>query len=474
MLFKVPLSAIDFEYQYNGMIRPLVPPWIIWLKQIIPLNRSNIAVIACPIILANMATPMLGFVDTAVIGNLGDPALLGAIALGGMIFSFLYWGFGFLRMGTTGLVAQALGARNTIEIKGAFYRAILTGVAIGTALVVLQYPLSQAALYLIDGSPAVETAAKSYFAIRIWGAPISLANLAVMGYLLGVQKTRALLFLQMVLAGSNILLDVVFVVGFEWGVEGVAGATLIAEALTLLTGFFMIRQQWQRDTIAARLPLSVLLNTGALKRMITVNSDIMIRTLCLIFTFAWFTNEGAQAGDVMLASNAILMQFVTFAAFFLDGFALATETLIGQAVGDTNIKSMDIILRYSFEIGLATACLLSLLFYLLGPDVIRLLTSSADVRHTSGDYLLWAVFAPPIAFPCFLLDGAFIGATRTKEMRNAMIASLLAFMLAWWVLTPWGNDGLWLALHLYFIARALSLFVYLPKLRVLGCTTNTQ
>jgi MATE family multidrug resistance protein len=445
------------------------------VQTIRPLTRTAITVIAWPIILANLATPMLGFVDTAVIGNLGDPALLGAIAVGGMIFSFLYWGFGFLRMGTTGLVAQAAGASNSLEVKGAFYRALLTGAVIGAVLMTLQYPLLQAAMYLIDGSQAVEAAAMSYCTIRIWGAPISLANLAVMGYLLGVQRTRALLLLQIVLAGSNIALDLVFVVGFDWGVAGVAGATVIAEALTLMAGFLMIRQQWQRDGIAAHLPLSALLNITAIKRLVTVNSDIMIRTLCLTFAFAWFTNEGAQAGDVLLASNAILMQFVTFAAFFLDGFALAAETLVGHAVGNAhtntyrnthrNTQSIDIILRYSSEIGMATAFLLSLVFYLCGPSVINVLTNSEVVRQTSHHYLLWAVLAPPIAFPCFLLDGAFIGATCTREMRNAMIASLLAFMLAWWVLTPLGNHGLWLAFHAYFVARALSLYVYLPQLK---------
>jgi MATE family multidrug resistance protein len=430
--------------------------------------------IAWPIILANMATPMLGFVDTAVIGNLGDPALLGAIAVGGMIFSFLYWGFGFLRMGTTALVAQAAGANNTVEVKSAFYRALLTGAVIGVTLVILQYPVLQAAMYLIEGSQAVETAAMNYCTMRIWGAPVSLANLAIMGYLLGVQRTRALLLLQIVLAGSNIGLDVVFVVGFNWGVAGVAAATVIAEVLTLTTGFFMIRQQWQRDAINAQLPLPELFDMTAIKRLMSVNTDIMIRTLCLLFVFAWFTNEGAQAGDVLLASNAILMQFVTFAAFFLDGFALATETLVGHAVGNANAQNIDLILCYSFEISLATACLLSLLFYLCGADVIQLLTSNEVVRQTSGDYLFWAVFIPLIAFSCFLLDGAFIGATRTQEMRNAMIASLMAFMLAWWVLTPLGNDGLWLAFYVYFIVRALSLYVYLPQLRVRADTTRVE
>lgn len=429
------------------------------------ISRLVILNIAWPIILSNLSTPLLGLVDTAVIGNLGDPALIGAIAVGGMIFSFLYWGFGFLRMGTTGLVAQAAGADNFTEVKATLYRALALAGGIGVLLLVLQYPLLNLALNLIDASQAVESAALSYCQIRILGAPVSLANLAIMGFLLGVQQTRSLLVLQLIITGTNIVLDLVFVVGFDWGVPGVAAATLVAEVLALLVGLIMVRRHFRRQGITLSLPMPAILNYAALRKMLGVNRDIMLRTLCLIFAFAWFTNEGAKAGDVLLATNAILMQFVTFAAFFLDGFALATESLVGHAVGNRNASQIKQALYYSTELGLVTACLLSLAFWLGGTLAIEALTNVEAIRASCALYWPWAIFAPPVAVVCYLLDGAFIGATRTAEMRNAMVISLAVYLLAWLGLhEAMGNHGLWLALYIYFIARAVTLGAYLPRL----------
>lgn len=429
------------------------------------ISRLTILNIAWPIILSNLSTPLLGLVDTAVIGNLGDPALLGAIAVGGMIFSFLYWGFGFLRMGTTGLIAQAAGAGNTTQIKATLYRALTLAGGIGVLLLALQYPLLNLALNVIDGSQAVENAALSYCQVRILGAPVSLANLVVMGFLLGIQQTRSLLALQLIMTATNIILDLVFVVGFDWGVPGVAGATLCAEMLALLVGLTMIRRHFRRRGINLHLPRTEILDYVALRKMLGVNRDIMLRTLCLIFAFAWFTNEGAKAGDVLLATNAILMQFVSFAAFFLDGFALATESLVGHATGNRNTAQIKQALSYSTELGLLTACLLSLVFWLGGGVVIDTLTNVEAIRSSCAIYWPWAIFAPPVAVVCYLLDGAFIGATRTAEMRNAMVISLAVYLLAWLGLhEPLGNHGLWLALYIYFVARAVTLGAYLPRL----------
>jgi len=434
------------------------------------LSRTTIIHIAWPIILANLSTPLLGLVDTAVIGNLGDPALIGAIAVGGMIFSFLYWGFGFLRMGTTGLVAQATGADEPGEAKATFYRALFIGTGIGTLLLLFQYPLLSLALGLIDGSPAVESAALSYCQIRIWGAPITLAHLAVMGYLLGIQQTRALLALQLILTGTNIILDLLFVVVFDWGVPGVAAATVIAEIVALVAGLLSARKHLLRQAVSLRIPVSHLFDYAALTKMLVVNRDIMLRTLCLIFAFAWFTNEGAKSGDVLLATNAILMQFVSFSAFFLDGFALATESLIGQATGTRSAQQVNQILIYSAELGFATSFLLTLVFWLTGSVIIAGLTNVEAVRASCEIYWLWAVFAPPVSVACYLLDGAFIGATRTAEMRNAMIASLAVYLMAWWGFESLANHGLWLALYIYFIARAVTLFAYLPRLKLFAGT----
>jgi MATE family multidrug resistance protein len=426
-------------------------------------TRSHVFYIAWPIILSNLSTPILGLVDTAVIGNLGNPALIGAIAVGGMIFSFLYWGFGFLRMGTTGLVAQALGAGNNTEARAAFYRAFFIGASIGFLLLIFQLPIIALGFSIIDGSEQVEAAALTYFQIRIWGAPLSLAHLAILGYLLGQQDTRSILIIQLLLNVTNIILDFVFVVGFDLEVAGVAAATVLAECLALIVGLIIVLRKMKGSSLL--IPSSQLLDTVALKRMFVVNRDIMIRTLCLIFAFAWFTNEGAKSGDIQLATNAILMQFVTFSAFFLDGFALAAESLVGNAVGARNKQQLKLSIIYSTQLSFITAILVSIFFLIIGTTVIEILTNVDEVRDSAAIYLPWAIAAPVISIWCYLLDGIFIGATRTPEMRNAMIISLAAYLIGWWVLSgAYGNHGLWASLMLYFVARAASLAWYLPRL----------
>ena len=434
------------------------------MKQGADLSRLRLFNLAWPIILSNVSTPLLGLVDTAVIGNLGKPALIGAIAVAGMIFNFIYWGFGFLRMGTTGLVAQAMGAGDDLEVKASCYRAVLVGVLIGCLLVLLQVPIAGLAFTLLQGSSEVELAAATYFKIRIWAAPVSLSYLALLGYLIGRQKNRQVLALQLLLNGMNILLDFVFVVWLQWEVAGIAAATVISESLILLVGLRLVGLDIKRHSRSLAVPAGILKDATALKRMFVVNRDIMIRTLCLIFAFAWFTNQGAKAGDVILAANAILMQFIIFSAFFLDGFALAAEALVGSAIGAGNRERLYRTLRYSAELGFATACATSLGLYLVGASVVDLLTTVVSVRATTGDFMVWAIVAPVIAAACYLLDGVFIGATRTAEMRNAMLVSLAVYFAAWMIFQPLlGNHGLWLSLHVYFIARAVTLACYLPS-----------
>ncbi len=432
------------------------------------INHKQVFLLAWPIILSNISTPLLGLVDTAVIGNLGNPSLLGAIAIGGMIFSFLYWGFGFLRMGTTGLVAQAQGAGNHDEVKAAFYRALIVGVLIGLTLVLFQIPIIQFAFHLIEGSASVEAAALTYFEIRIWGAPLSLSYLAILGYLLGQQDTRSILFIQLLLNCTNILLDLVFVLGLELGVSGVAAATVISELLALLVGGYIVLNRMKEVNHGLAVSKDQLINPTALKRMFVVNRDIMIRTLCLIFAFAWFTNEGARSGDVLLAANAILMQFVSFSAFFLDGFALAAESLVGNAVGAANKKLLKDAIKISTQLAFITALAVSALIAASGTLFIDVLTNITEVRIVAREYLPWVIAAPIISIWCYLLDGIFIGATRTAEMRNAMIISLGGYLFSWWILTDavmdLGNHGLWASLMLYFVARGITLYAYLPRL----------
>ncbi|HKI75096.1 MAG TPA: MATE family efflux transporter [Pseudomonadales bacterium] len=429
-------------------------------------SRQRVLAIAWPIILSNLSVPLLGMVDTAVIGNLGDTALIGAIAVGAMIFSFLYWGFGFLRMGTTGLVAQARGAGDVEEVKASFYRPLAVGFGVGLTLFALQVPISRLAFLLIDGSTAVEHAARTYFYVRIIGAPASLANLAIAGFLLGQERTRALLAVQITLNGTNILLDFLFVVGFGWGVAGVAAATVIAEVTALAFGSYLALARIHAESRRLTIDLARFWNIAALKRMFVVNRDIMIRTLCLIFAFAWFTNQGAKSGDTILAANAILMQFVSFSAFFLDGFALSAETLVGSAIGARSGSRLNNALRYTTELSVGTAAVISVGLYFAAIPVIAVLTNVDAVRNTAAIYLPWAVAAPIVSVWCYLLDGIFIGATRTVEMRNAMIVSLAVYLAAWYPLQAhFGNHGLWSAFIIYFVARALSLLVYLPRVR---------
>lgn len=437
-------------------------------QQPAPVTRARVFAIAWPIVLANASVPLLGLADTAVIGNLGNPALIGAIAVGALIFSFLYWGFGFLRMGTTGLIAQALGSRDEEEVRATLIRALLFGACTGLGLIVLQYPVMVLALNIIGGSAEVEAGAQAYFQIRIWGAPATLASYALLGFFIGLQDSRTALLLQLVLNGLNIGLDVLFVMGMGMGVEGVALGTLIAEVFSAGFGLWLaLRCLRKRLPNVRLLPLdwNRILDREAIAKTISVNVDIMIRTLCLIFALAWFTNQGAKSGDVLLASNAILMQFVTFGAFFLDGFAFSAESLVGEAVGGKSRARLKEAVRYSTELAVATAAIFSVLFLMAGGLVIDALTTAEEVRASARLFLGWAAVSPIVAIWCFQLDGIFIGATRTKDMRNAMALSLAIYLAAFYLLSgPFGNHGLWAALTIFFIARAVTLYARYPAL----------
>ena len=427
-------------------------------------SYRRILIVAWPIILSSISVPLLALVDTAVIGNLGDAALLGAIAIGGMIFNFIYWGFGFLRMGTTGLIAQEVGREHWLNVRAILYRAGLLGILIGVSLVLTQSLIASAAFSIIDGSHSVESAAMEYFQIRILGAPISLANLAIIGFLLGCQDTRGLLVIQVSVNLINIVLDLLFVVVFNMNVTGVALASVLAEIFALGLGMIFVAGQLRRQGLSIRPAWVEVWQPQALFRMLAVNRDIMIRTLSLTFGFAWFTNQGAAGGDITLAANTVLIQFVTFSAFFLDGIALAAETLVGQAIGARRRRLVERIIVLSTHLSIATAIMMAIVIYLTGNLVISVLTNVVQVREFAAIYFLWVVAAPLISVWCYLLDGVFIGATRTAEMRNAMVASLAIYLVIWWLTKPFENHGLWLSLMAYYVARSLTLFVYLPRL----------
>ncbi len=412
--------------------------------------------------LSNVSTPLLGAVDTAVVGQIADPAYIGAVALGSLVFTFVFWAFGFLRMGTTGLTAQARGAGDTVELAASLGRALLIALAAGLALIALQWPIREIAFALIDGSPRVEALARSYVDIRIWAAPATFANYALLGWFIGLGRTDIGLVLQLVLNLTNMALDVLFVLGLGWDVRGVALGTVLAEVAAAAVGLVLALRHLR--SLGAPWSWSRLLQGVALKRTLVVNGDIMVRSLALIFVFVWFMAQGARHGDVRLAANAVLMQFISVSAYFLDGLAFAAEALIGQAIGAGRRSSFAQAARLTTWLAAGVAALVSLLLALLGGPCIDLLTVDPGVRAAAREYLPWAAGAPLLGVWAFQLDGIFIGATRTADMRRAMLVSLAIFLVAWWLLQPFGNHGLWAALYVHYLARAATLSCYYPAL----------
>tara|TARA_R110002110_G_scaffold165930_12_gene366340 strand:- start:520 stop:1845 length:1326 start_codon:yes stop_codon:yes gene_type:complete len=427
------------------------------------IGHRAVLAIAVPIVISNLSTPLLGLADTAVMGRMGDPKYIGAVALGALIFTMTYWTFGFLRMGTTGLTAQAHGAKDGAEIRAALGRALIIAGGVGVALIALQIPIGATAFALLDGSGGVEQLARRYFDIRIWSAPAALANYALVGWFIGIERATTALALQVVLNTVNIILDIVLALGLGWGVSGIAAGTLIAEVTAAALGLALAARHlraYPGSWAGARI-----LDAQRLARTIAVNRDIMIRTVLLLFSFAWFTAKSAEAGTITLAANSILLQFVTVSAFFLDGFALAAETLVGKAFGALDRLSFDLAVRLSTVWAAGISLLLTLAMFAAGGPLIDFLTIDAEVRAAARAYLGWAAMLPVLSVWCYQLDGIFIGATRSSEMRNAAIASSAVFLALWWLFLPYGNHGLWAALTGFNLTRAVTLGLYFPRIR---------
>ena len=423
---------------------------------------------AWPIILANASVPLLGLVDTAVIGNVGSIIDLGAIAFGALIFSFVYWSFGFLRMGTTGFAAQASGAGDQQEVRAVLGRALLIALCLGVVLILIQWPIGLAAFSLLDGSAPVEAVAQEYFDIRIWGAPATLATFALMGLLIGLGKSRTLLIVQLFLNGLNILLDVWFAGILGWGASGIALGTVIAEWTTvLLAGWLVYRTLNQRKVSADEFwPKAKIMDLSALLKTASANLDIMLRTLILVFSFAFFINQSAKFGDTVLASNHILLQLIAFSAFFLDGYAFVVEALVGGAIGAKRRDVFDLAVRRSTVLALITAILLALVIALVGDIAVMLMTDISSVRLAANQLLPFAALYVLFSFAAFQLDGIFIGASFTRQMRDAAALSIVVYFIAWRALSDQhGIQGLWGAMIIYVVARAVALLLFYPSLR---------
>jgi len=419
--------------------------------------------LAGPIILSNISVPLVGAVDTAVVGHLPDPVYIGAVAIGALIFSFLFYGFGFLRMGTTGFVAQAHGANDSAGVAQVLVRALLMAGAFGLVLVILQHPLSLVSFWLLEGGEQLEALADDYFRVRVWSAPATLGNYAVLGFLIGLQNTRAALVLQLVLNVSNVILDLFFVLELGWGVEGVAVASVISEYLALATGLVICRRML--PDVGSGFAWKEALSIGRFMAMLHVNLNIFIRTVCLLSAFALFTARGTGFGEIILASNAVLLHLQHILAYGLDGFAHAVEALAGSAYGARNRAAYRSSVYYTTIWALLVALLFAAVFYFFGEFIVSILTGIDVVRENAVEYLPWLIISPVISVWSYQLDGIFIGTTRTVDMRNAMVLSLVAYLIAVWLIVPvWGNHGLWFCLMLFMAVRALTLGIRLPAI----------
>lgn len=422
-------------------------------------HRAVLA-IALPMTLANLSTPLVGIVDTAVIGQLGNTALLGGIAIGALVFDVILSIFNFLRMGTTGLTAQAVGAGDRVELKAVFARAIVVALAIGLAIVALQGPILHLAEIGIAPSPAVMAAFRSYFEIRILATPLSFVNYVILGWVIGLGRADLGLALQVLLNLVNIGLNILFVYGMGLGIAGAALGTTAAEAVAVAGGIAVVVfatrgapwPTWRR-----------VFERREMMRMVAVNRDIMIRSIALMTAFAFFTAQGARAGDAVLAANAVLMHFFMVGGFFLDGLANAAEQLAGRAIGARYRPAFVRSVRLAVGWGFAFAAAASLLFIAGGPAMIDLVTTSPEVRATARLYLVWAALTPLAGVLAFEMDGVFVGATWSSDMRNMMLISIALYFALWAVFTPlFGNDGLWIALLGFLGARGLTLALRIP------------
>ncbi|MGF1466304.1 MAG: MATE family efflux transporter [Sandaracinaceae bacterium] len=425
------------------------------------LTHRRILALAGPVMVSNVTTPLLGVVDTAVVGRIPDPAYLGAVAVGSLVFTFVFWAFGFLRMGTTGLTSQAVGARDGTEVGAALGRSVLLGAAFGLLLLALLWPIRELAFGLLPGSAKVEGLARGYVDLRFLAAPATLMNYALLGWFLGLGQARTALVLQLVLNGANIVLDATFVLALGWGVRGVALGTVLAEALALALGLWLAARALRGY---GPLRLAAIRQAGALRRTVGVNLDIMVRSLALMAVFVVFTAEGARRGDVILAANAVLLQLISVSAFFLDGVAYAAEALVGRAVGAADRRGLEDAVRMTTAWAAALAVGLSAVYAATGPWLIDALTVDAGARATARAFLPWAVAGPVVGVWAFQLDGIFIGATRGPDMRNASLLSLAIFGVAYAGLVPWGNHGLWASLFVHYGARTGTLLAYVPGL----------
>lgn len=427
------------------------------------LTHRSVLTIAVPIMLSNVTEPLIGVVNTTVIGQLPEAHYIGAVSASALIFAFLFWGFGFLRLSTGGFSAQATGAKDDPELAAVFWRSFSLAIFIGVTLVLASPVIGKFAFSLIGGSQDIRRDGLSYFIYRIWSAPAALANFTILGWFVGQGRAKFALYTQVFLNLTNMSLSAYFVLVLHLNVAGVGLAAVIAEYAAVILGLVFVARRMRQ--INMRFDGLRVFDSQKLLSMLSSNGDIMIRTLCLLFAFAWFTARGARAGDLVIASNAVLLNFFEMTAYLIDGFSYAAEALVGQAVGARNRAQFWQAIKLTTGWAMVLGILCSGIIWLAGPTFIDFMAVNEDVRHMARTYLGWTVLAPILSVICFQFDGIFTGAMATRDMRNMMALSLAVYMASWWILEPrYGNHGLWAALNIFFLARTLTFAARLASL----------
>ena len=418
--------------------------------------HREILALSIPSIIANITTPLLGIVDVAIVGNMGSAVYIAAIAVGCTIFNMLYWPFAFLRMGSSGMTAQAYGANDNRQCSLVLYRSLAVAFIVGFIFISLQYVVSQCAFYLMGITNDTLLFSKQYFSVCIWGAPAMLGSFALSGWLIGMQNAKATMWISIFINLLNITTSLILVYIFKWEIIGVATGSLIAQWGGFLLGLFIIKHKY-RLTLDS---LTDILHKSELKRFFSINSDIFLRTLCLVAVTLWFTRAGALQSDVILAVNTLLMQLFMLFSYFMDGFAYTGEAMVGKYIGAKNLKNLKASIKALFQWGLGMAVLFTMIYLFGGKSFLSLLSSDSMVIDASASYFYWAVAIPLSGFIAFTWDGIFIGATRTRAMLMSMATAMAIFFTLYFPLFPsMGNHALWIAFLCYLIIRGLVLSI---------------
>ena len=431
----------------------------------VSLKHKKIWNIAWPIILSNITVPLVGAVDTAVIGQLPGAYNIAAVALGAIIFDFLFWGFNFLKIGTSGLCSQAMGTRDHLKASKILSRALAIAILAATLVIAVHKIVLMLSLSIYQTEPAVATATAAYFNIRIWGSPAVFVNFVILGSFIALQRTRFIFYHQLLLNLTNICLDLLFVLKFDMGVQGVAIATVIANYTACVFGLFWLLRSLQKIDIHLSVNAVIKTDFSTYIALMKLNANIFIRTACLVFSFAFLAYMGNRLGTVYLAANAILLHFQSIMAYSLDGFADATESLSGRAYGKRSLAEFNLAMRLTTQWAVSAALLCSILFLLFGNQMLAIFSIDEALIKTTREYLPWLVISPIISVWSFQLDGVYIGTTHSKEMRDGMLLSTLIFVVCASVFVSfWQNHGLWFAFVLFMLFRGLILGLWYPRI----------